>query len=309
MLIAMFTLKQLRAALALAETSHFGRAAERCHITQPALSQQIRLLEDACGTPLFDRRGKTVRATPFGREFVARARRAMSAADDLEAFATAQSGLPDRPLRFGLIPTVAPYLLPDIFPVLRDRFPALAFTISESRTGHLIDALHEASIDLALIATDPPEDGPRLAVAPLFVDGFVLATGEHDDLPAEPVRLADLPPERILLLDEGHCFRDQALAACGLKAAVDRSTFAATSLSTIVEFVANGQGVTLLPEIALRKEAADARIRIRRLEAPGAARTLSLVWREASPFAETFAAIAGTIREAALLRRPAPAAA
>ncbi|MDR3474635.1 MAG: hydrogen peroxide-inducible genes activator [Devosia sp.] len=304
----MFTLKQLRAALALAETGHFGRAAERCHITQPALSQQIRLLEEACGTALFDRRGKSVRPTPFGREFVVRARQAVEAAGELETFAATRDSLPDRPLRFGLIPTVAPYLLPTIFPLLRQRFPALAFTISERRTDTLLAELDDASIDLALIATDPPEDGPRLAVAPLFEDGFVLATG-RSDVATEPVRLADLPAERLLLLDEGHCFRDQALAACGLNAEVDRSTFAATSLSTIVEFVANGQGVTLLPEIALRKEAADARIRIRRLDAPGAARTLALVWRAGSPFAETFTAIAETIREAAGLTRPAPAAA
>jgi len=302
MLIAMFTLKQLRAALALAQTGHFGRAAERCHITQPALSQQIRLLEDACGTPLFDRSGRAVRPTPFGREFVARAMRTVAMADDLEAFATAQSGLPERPLRFGLIPTVAPYLLPDIFPVLRQRFPALAFSVSEDRTDSLLAALGDASIDLALIATAPPEDGPRLTAAPLFEDGFVLATGEAEDV-AEPVRLADLGADRILLLDEGHCFRDQALAACGLKHRVERSSFAATSLSTIVEFVANGQGVTLLPRIALRKEAADGRIRIRRLDDPGAGRTLSLVWREGSPFAETFSAIAAAIREAGLAER------
>jgi len=293
----MFTLRQLRAVLALSETGHFGRAAERCHVTQPALSQQIRLLEDACGTPIFDRLGKTVRPTPFGREFIERARRLMTASDDLEAFATAQSGVPDRPIRFGLIPTVAPYLLPDIFPALRERFPALAFAVSESRTDALIAGLADATLDLALIATDPPDDGPRLTAAPLFEDSFVLATGEDASL-AEPVRLASLPRDKILLLDEGHCFRDQALAACGLKAEVDRTTFAATSLSTIVEFVANGQGVTLLPEIALRKETVDARIHIRRLAAPGAARMLSLVWREASPFAETFAAIAETIRAA-----------
>ena len=308
MLIAMFTLKQLRATLALAETGHFGRAAERCHITQPALSQQIRLVEDASGTPLFDRRGKTVRATPFGREFVTRARRAIAAADDLEAFALAQSGLPDRPLRFGLIPTVAPYLLPEIFPALRQSYPALAFTVSESRTDALVAGLYDTSIDLALIATDAPKDGPRLTVAQLFEDSFVLATCGSEAI-AEPVRLGELAADRMLLLDEGHCFRDQALAACGLKATVDRSTFAATSLSTIVEFVANGQGVTLLPEIALRKEAADNRIRIRRLDAPGAARTLSLVWREASPLSETFTAIAATIRQMDPVRRAAGAGA
>lgn len=303
----MITLRQLRYVLALAETAHFGRAAERCHVTQPALSQQIKLLEDASGTPLFDRLGKSVRPTPFGREFIDRARDVLAKTDDLEAFVTTQSGTPSRPLRFGLIPTVAPYLLPEIFPVLRERFPALSFAVSESRTDALIEGLYDSSIDVALIATEPPDDGPSLTAAALFPDPFVLATSLADDM-AEPVRLQSLDRSRILLLDEGHCFRDQALAACGLRRDDNRTSFAATSLSTIVEFVANGQGITLLPEIALRKETADARIHIRHLESPGAQRTLSLVWRQASPFATTFEAIAKTIRDMREVSFPSAAA-
>ena len=293
----MFTLKQLRYAAALAETCHFGRAAALCHVTQSALSQQMRLLEDACGTPLFDRRGKTVEPTPFGREFLDRTAKLLAAAEDLDGFAAARGGVPARPLRFGLIPTVAPYLLPDIFPLLRRGFPSLDFAVSESRTDTLLAGLYDNSLDLALVATPPPADRPRLAVATLFDDAFVLASCRQEAV-TEPVRLSSLERDRILLLDEGHCLRDQALAACGLKADGGRSSFAATSLSTIVEFVANGQGVTLLPEIALRKEAADARIQISRLAAPGAARTLSLVWRDASPFAVIFTEIAATIRSA-----------
>ena len=283
-------------AAVLAETGHFGRAAERCHVTQPALSQQIRQVEQICGTALFDRLGKSVRLTPFGREFLGRARVVLEAADALAAFAEGHAGLPERPIRFGLIPPVAPYLLPEIFPALAEHLPELEFTVSENRTDALLAALEDGTLDIALIGTEPPQDGARLVVAPLFEDPFVLATSRHE-VAGAPISLASLAPERILLLDEGHCFRDQTIAACRLDGERGTRTFAATSLSTIVEFVANGQGVTLLPEIALRKEASDARIAIHRLDEPGAGRTLSLVWRDATPFAATYERIVEVIRD------------
>lgn len=283
-------------AIELAESGHFGRAAEACHVTQPALSQQIRQLEEACGTPLFDRLGKSVRVTPLGREFVERARRIVEQADALETFLTGQRGRPERALRFGLIPTVAPYLLPDIFPALQTELPGLSFSVSESRTDVLVEGIEDGSLDMALIATEPRPGGPKLVVAPLFADAFVLATAAGE-APAEPVPIDQLDHDRMLLLDEGHCFRDQAIAACGLDRDMSRRTFAATSLSTIVEFVANGQGITLLPSIALRKEATDGRIAVHALESPGAHRQLRLVWRDGAPYAEVFAEVAAVIRE------------
>jgi len=293
----MITLRQMQYAATLAETGHFGRAAERCHVTQPGLSQQIRQLEALCGGPLFDRLGKTVRLTPLGREFVERSRPILDQADALESFLAGAHGHPSRPLRFGVIPTVAPYLLPHIFPALQREHPTLSFTISESRTDALIKALAEGGLDLALIASEPRSGGPKLASAPLFDDEFVLATG-LDEEPRDPVPLTGIDGGRMLLLDEGHCFRDQAIAVCDIDQEAAARTFAATSLSTIVEFVANGQGITLLPEIALRKEATGDRIRIHRLQSPGARRQLSLVWREATPFGEVFSEVAETIRRA-----------
>lgn len=290
-----FTLKQLRYAIAVAEAGHFGRAATASNISQPALSQQIQAIEDYCGTPLFDRLTRAVRPTPFGREFIERARRVVDGAEALAAFAMGQAGNPERPIRFGLIPTVAPYLLPEIFPALTKGLPGLDFAVSENRTEALIAGLVDGSLDIALIGTDPPDQGPKLTRAQLFDDPFVLATS-RDEETAEPVALSTLSPERILLLDEGHCFRDQTIAACRLDSDPSARTFAATSLSTIVEFVANGQGVTLLPQIALRKEATDPRIAIHQLVSPGAGRRLSLVWREATPFADTFTEIAAIIR-------------
>jgi len=290
------SLKQMRYAVAVAETGHFGRAAERCHISQPALSQQIQLLETLCGAALFDRLKRSVRLTPFGREFVARAKPVLEAAEALDAFMQGQADTPDRPIRFGLIPTVAPYLLPDAFPALRREFTAFDFTISENKTDALLSGIADGSLDLALIATDPAQTGVRLHVEPLFDDPFVLATSAEETI-VQPVQLSTLKPDRMLLLDEGHCFREQAIAACRFEADQDGRTFAATSLSTIVEFVANGQGVTLLPRIALKKEAAGNRIATHALAAPGAGRKLSLVWREGAPFSASYEAIARVIRQ------------
>jgi LysR family hydrogen peroxide-inducible transcriptional activator len=281
-------------ALAVARTGHFGRAAAACAVSQPALSQQILALEALCGTAIFDRLRSGVRLTPFGREFTALAAEVVKRAEDLDSLVLDRSGRPHRPIRFGLIPTVAPYLLPDIFPALVRNLPGLDFTVSENRTDALIAGLVDGTIDVALIGTAPPEDGPRLVSWPLFEDPFVLATSSSTGS-AEPVSLTSLAPERILLLDEGHCFRDQTIAACRLDSDPGTRTFAATSLSTIVEFVAAGQGVTLLPQIALRKEATDPRIAIHPLTAPGAGRLLSLVWREATPFRETFEKMAEAI--------------
>ncbi len=299
----MITLRQMQYAEALAVTGHFGRAAERCHVTQPGLSQQIRQLEEHCGAPLFDRLGKSVQLTPLGREFIDRVRSILHQTEALELFLASQHGQPGRPLRLGVIPTVAPYLLPHAFPALQRELPGVRFVVSESRTDTLVDALGSGALDLALIASEPRPGGPRLMVAPLFEDPFVLATGPEDEV-ASPVPLDGIDGTRMLLLDEGHCFRDQAIAACGLGHDEAGRTFAATSLSTIVEFVANGQGVTLLPQIALRKEASE-RIRIHPLQSPGASRQLRLVWREASPFQKVFESVAETIRNARPAHAPA----
>ena len=290
------SLKQMHYAVAVARTGHFGRAAEACGVSQPALSQQVLALEGLCGVPLFDRLRSGISLTPFGREFIDLAQEVIKRAETLDAFVRGQSGQPDRPIRFGLIPTVAPYLLPAIFPALTAGLPGLGFTVSENRTDALIAGLVDGSLDVALIGTPAPDHGPRLVSRPLFDDPFVLATSSIEPA-AEPVSLASLAPERILLLDEGHCFRDQTIAACRLDSDASARTFSATSLSTIVEFVANGQGVTLLPRIALRKEATDPRIAIHDLVSPGAGRLLSLVWREATPFGETFDRMAEVIRE------------
>ena len=170
------SLKQMRYAIAVAREGHFGRAAETCSVSQPALSQQILALEELCGTPLFDRLKTGTRLTPFGRDFVALAQDTVKSAEALDDFALGRSGRLDRPLRFGLIPTVAPYLLPRIYPALTRNLPEISFSVSESRTETMLGALHDGRLDIALIASEPPPGGPRLATRPLFDDPFVLAT-------------------------------------------------------------------------------------------------------------------------------------
>ncbi|SDG47642.1 hydrogen peroxide-inducible genes activator [Pelagibacterium luteolum] len=287
------TLRQLHYAQIIAEEGHFGRAAERCHVTQPALSQQVKALEDRCKAPIFDRLGKSVRLTPFGRDFLTHAGRVLNAASDLETFADMSAGHPSRPLRFGFIPTVAPYLLPDILPALKDALPATHFSVSEGKTERLTAALTDGNIDLALIATDI--DQPNLTSTPLFADPFVLATQKGTTI-TEPVSLPDLPREQFLLLEEGHCLRDQMVDACALKPDLQGRTFAATSLTTILELVANGYGVTLLPAISLRREAHNQRIALHALSAPGAARLLRLVWRSGSPYDALFRQIGAIVK-------------
>lgn len=289
------TLKQMRYARAVAEQAHFGRAARQCNISQSALSQQIQHLEEACGAVLFDRLNKSAQPTPFGREFLDRATNILTDTEALMAFAASQQGKPARPLRFGLIPTVAPYLLPGIYAALECHLPQIDFNFSERRTEQLLENLQTGALDIALIATDPPS-GSHLVHAPLFADPFVLATNQSSNIP-DPANLGDIPKNAILLLDEGHCLRDQAIEACALtNDDKTRNSFAATSLSTIVEFVASGQGVTLLPTIALKKETANPQIKIHALTSPGAGRLLCLVWREATPFSDLFAKITKIIK-------------
>lgn len=297
------SLKQMRYAIAVANEGHFGRAADACAVTQPALSQQILSLESLCGTPVFDRLKSGIRLTPFGRDFIEMANEVVKAADALDDFAMGRIGRLDRALRFGIIPTVAPYLLPRIYPSLTRELPEIRFSISEDRTESMLTSLQEGRLDLALIATEPPAGGPRLVCRPLIDDPFVLATPRSEDA-SDPVSLTALPPDRIMLLDEGHCFRDQAIAACRLDSTRTAHAFAATSLATIVEFVANGQGVTLLPRIALRKEASDPRIAIHAIDDPAAGRQLKLVWRDASPHAAIFERIAEVIRLSAEMAAP-----
>ncbi len=292
------TLKQMRYVCAVEKTGHFGRAAKACNVTQPALSQQISQLEAMCGGQLFERGQKPIRPTPFGQEFISQAKTILADAQNLSDFALSHSGIPSAPIRFGLIPTIAPYLLPKMFPPLLEKFSTPGFNILEGQTENLQHMLEKGDLDMALIATAPPKGGVALSAIPLFSDPFVLAAPTRTNL-KQPVHLSDLPKDQLLLLDEGHCFRDQMIKACALDKEQTSNNFSATSLSTIMAFVANAQGLTLLPAISIEKEASDPRIKLLKLAPPVASRTLSLVFRKNTPFKTLFENIAAEIIQSA----------
>ena len=293
----LFTLRQLQYAVAVADALSFRRAAERCHVAQPSLSAQLAQLEGSLGTRLFERDRRRVLVTSAGRVLVERARRLLVEADDLaEAGRRAADPLAGT-LRVGVIPTISPYLLPAAAPALRARFPRLTLAWREEKTDVLLRALAAGEIDAALVALEADvRDVEREIIA---VDRFVLAVRPDHALArrTSAVRDAELRGAEVLLLDDGHCFRDQALELCETVRARE-GEFRATSLATLLQMVAGGAGVTLLPALAVATEICRAGLRVRPISSPAARRTIALVWRRGAPHVETLRALAAVIREA-----------
>lgn len=287
------TLKQLRYFDALARHGHFGRAADACAITQPALSMQIKELEEAVGTPLFERSARQVRLTSFGEEFDLRVRQILRSVDELCDLArTSQLRLVGR-LRIGVIPTIAPYLLPAIIAELQRAFPGLEVHVRETLTPRLIEELSIGRIDTAIVAL--PVSEPTLTEVPLFSEHLVLV--RHASQAREPVPDAHaLRGMTLLLLEDGHCFRDQALSFCSIQSALPRNGLDGTSLSTLVQMVGAGIGVTLIPEMAIPIETRSAPVAIGRFEDPQPTRTIGMIWRASSPLASQLTDIADVVR-------------
>jgi LysR family hydrogen peroxide-inducible transcriptional activator len=286
----MITLKHLRYFEALARQGHFGRAAAVSAISQPALSMQIRELEEILGAPLVER-GRQVRLTAFGEDFLAKAREILRQVDELSDLArAARQSLVGR-LRLGVIPTVAPYLLPRIVGRLNQSHPALDLHIRETVTPRLMAEMEEGRIDTAIVAL--PVSEPAFTEAPLFSESFVLVRPASDaGLPVPgPEALREM---RLLLLEEGHCFRDQALSFCRIERS-PRELLDGSSLSTLVQMVGAGIGVTLIPEMAVPVETRSARVDISRF-AEEPRRTIGMIWRRASPLARQLAEIAEEVR-------------
>jgi LysR family hydrogen peroxide-inducible transcriptional activator len=292
----MITLKQLRYLTALAEHRHFGRAAEACAVTQPALSMQIRDLEQDLGISLVERRPGEVLLTETGTEVVQRAERVLAAARDLADFARHSGRLLTGRLRLGIIPTLGPYVLPRILPVLQRRHGELRIELRETQTRTLLDELTRGELDAVMLAL-PVNEGD-IETHALFDDPFLLAVPASDAPPESRVNARDIDQERLILLEEGHCLRDQALAFCGAAGLTTPSGLGATSLSTVMQLVANGYGITLLPHIALGVEARDARVKVLRFRDPVPARSIGLAWRRTSPRKADFAALGRIIAEA-----------
>lgn len=289
-----FTLRQLQYVLAVAATGSFRRAAERCFVSQPSLSAQVAEVEVALGVRLFERDRRQVLLTAAGTEVIERARRLLEEAEGVMGAARRCADPLRGSLRVGVIPTLGPYLLPLTVPALKRAFPELAVVWSEEKTDVLVQQVTSGQLDAAVLALVPNLGG--LDTATLGRDPFVLATPPHHPL-AEgqgPVHADDLADERVLLLTEGHCLRDQALSFCA-RVGLEDVAFRATSLPTLAQMVSSGAGVTLLPRIALGAERARAHLGVRHFDAPGPARILALAWRSSTPLAAALRQIAETL--------------
>jgi LysR family hydrogen peroxide-inducible transcriptional activator len=293
------SVRQLEAIVAVADQRHFGRAARACAITQPALSSQVQLLEQDLGLRIFERSRRGVLVTRSGEAVLERARAALKALDGVVA-AARECGPLAGPLHLGVIPTVAPYFLPRWLPRVREAHPELRLFLHEDRTARVVERLRQGELDLLLLAL--PIEGGDLQSVPLLDEPFLLAAPAGHRLARggrRRVAESELEDEVVLLLEDGHCLRDQALSVCGMAGARESLEVRASSLATLVQMVANGLGVTLLPESAAPAEVHPGdRIVLRRFRTPEPTRCIGLVWRKASPRAEGFAALGAHLRMA-----------
>lgn len=289
------TLKQLRYFEALARHGHFGRAADACAVSQPALSMQVKELEDSLGAPLVERRAREVRLTALGEAFAERARDILRSVDELGDLARASGERLAGRLRIGVIPTIAPYLLPPIIGDLTRSYAGLDIHVRETVTPRLLQELAEGRLDTAIVAL--PVSEPSFAEVALFTEEFVLVRPAEDE--GKPVPSAEtLRKMRLLLLEEGHCFRDQALSFCNVHAALPRELLDASSLSTLVQMVSAGIGVTLIPDMAVAVETRSAAVSVTRFPSPRPSRTIGMIWRRTSPLGRQLLEISEIVRRA-----------
>ena len=273
------TLRQLRYFDALARHGHFGRAAEACAISQPALSMQIKELEDTLGGMLLERSARQVALTRFGEDLARRARDILRSVDELGDFARASRDRLAGRLRIGMIPTIAPYLLPKVIGNLTQTHPEIDIQVREALTPKLIQELAEGRLDTAIVAL--PVSETSLTEVALFDENFLLVRPRKDE--GTPVPSREML--RLLLLEEGHCFRSQALSFCKMQSSPPREMLDANSLSTLVQMVSAGIGVTLIPEMAVAVETRSASVSVARFKNPQPSRTIGMVWRKKSPLA------------------------
>ncbi|MFW5679839.1 MAG: hydrogen peroxide-inducible genes activator [Pseudomonadota bacterium] len=287
------SMKHLRYFEALARHGHFGRAARACGVSQPALSVQIRELEDTIGAPLVERGGRRIGLTRLGETFAIRVRDILRSVDELGDLARASRGPLVGLLRVGVIPTVAPYLLPALVKDLAESHPKLDLRPREAITERLLDDLLEGRLDAAIVAL--PASEPGLHEVPLLEEEFVLVR-PADEARAPVPDAPALRDRRLLLLEEGHCFREQAISFCKISPSFSRHLVQAASLSTLVQMVGAGIGVTLVPEMALAIETRSAPVSVARLPPPRPSRTIGMVWRKSTPLADHLQRIADVVR-------------
>jgi LysR family transcriptional regulator, hydrogen peroxide-inducible genes activator len=299
----MVTLRQLRYLAALAEHRHFGRAADACAVTQPALSMQIRELERLLGVELVERRPGEVVLTELGLEVAQRGDRVLAGARDLVDFARHRGRVLSGRLHLGLIPTLAPYVLPKILPGLQRRYPDLRVELRETQTKTLVEELVRGSLDVIMLAL--PVHEADIETSRLFDDPFLLGVPAEDPRPdTARVSAADIDQQQLILLEEGHCLRDQALAYCAGARRDAAMSLGATSLATVMQMVANGYGVTLVPRVAVDVEVRDERVKLLRFVEPGPGRTIGLAWRRSSPRKVDFVALGQLVMETLGTKEP-----
>jgi LysR family transcriptional regulator, hydrogen peroxide-inducible genes activator len=288
------SLRQLRYFEALARSLHFGRAAEECAVTQPALSMQIQELEKELGAVLIERTRAGAKLTPEGKEVARRSGQIIAGVRDLGDYARHSGEVLAGALRLGVIPTIAPYILPKLLPALRAAYPDLDLHLREAQTQYVLADLAGGRLDAVLLSL--PIDEPEIETLELFGDAFVLALPGDKAVPAKALATPKLfENERLLLLEEGHCLRDQALEFCHLKQVQNLDTFGTTSLSTLVQMVANGFGVTLLPRMSLETEAQRSDIQLLAFAPPEPSRKIGLAWRKSSPRRRDFTELGAMI--------------
>lgn len=290
-------LRALEYFVKLAKLKHFSRAAEACFVSQPTLSTQIRKLEEELGVQLVERAPRQVMLTPVGSEIALRARSVLNDIEQIREIARRSRDPAGGQLRLGIFPTLAPYLLPHVIPEVRRRFPDLKLQLAEEKTEIVLEMLSNGSLDAGLLAL-PIDDG-HFEVEYLFEESFLLAVPEgHPLAERERIRLRDLDGEELLLLEDGHCLRDQALEVCTRAGAHERLDFHATSMETLRQMVAANAGMTLMPALSVRPPVAPtANVVLRPFEAPGPSRRIALVWRPSSALSEFLHEFAEVLRE------------
>jgi LysR family transcriptional regulator, hydrogen peroxide-inducible genes activator len=282
MRLADIKLKDLRYLVAVADARHFGRAAERCFVSQPTLSAQLKKLEQYLGVQLIERQPGRVSLTDAGEQIVSRARRILEASDEVVTLARSHRDPLAGTLRIALLPTVGPYLLPRVSQPIRKALPRLELRLYEYQTAPMLEKLQQGEIDLGVLALPVELEG--VESRELFAEPFVVAVPDHHRLAKrESIRLDDLQGETLLLLEDGHCLRDQALEVCSRIGPNEKQDFRATSLETLRQMVATGAGITLLPELASRGAYGHARgVAIRPFTRPAPVRRVGAVWRKSS---------------------------
>ena len=289
-------LRDLRYLVAVADTRHFGQAAERCHVSQPTLSAQIKKLENYLGVELIERQPRRIALTEMGEKVVARARRLLQEADEIQALTRKEGDPLAGRLKVALIPTIGPYLLPLVARKLHRQLPKLRLMLYEYRTAVLLERLHSGEIDLGILALPVDLDG--LEATELYKEEFLLALpSNHSLTKKQRVKVEDLPGETLLLLEDGHCLRDQALEVCSRVNVRESQDYRATSLETLRQMVAAGLGVTLLPELAASGPFASNRsLTTRSFSQPVPTRTVGTVWRKSTTRIAAIKAVNDIIR-------------